>query len=132
MPTVISVEENEELVWMVIEEEVHRAMFSMKAYKSYGLDGYPLAFFQLFWELIKMDLLRVAHDFFKNGKLIKQLNKNFIALIPKVKDLEVLSDFRPIYICNTTYNIFSKKFVNRLKPLLQKFIGKTQNGFVLG
>ena len=70
--------------------------------------------------------------FFRIGKLIKQLNRNFIALIPKVKDPEVLSDFRPIYLCNTTYNVFSKILVNRLKPLLHKFIGKTQNEFFLG
>ena len=78
--TVISDEENEELVQMATKEEVHRAMFSMKdyieevhramfsmkAYKSQGPDSFPLVFFQHFWDLIKMDHLRVAHDFFKN------------------------------------------------------------------
>lgn len=132
MPTVLSTEENEELVQMVTEEEVHIAMFSMKACKSLGLDGFLSAFFQHFWEIIKLALLRVARDFFRTGKLLKQLNKTFIALIPKVKYLEVLSDFRPISLCNTTYKIFSKILVNRLKLLLYKFIGKTQSGFVPG
>ena len=30
---------------MVIEEEFHRVVFSMKDYKSLGPDGFPLAFF---------------------------------------------------------------------------------------
>lgn len=117
---------------MVTKEEVRRAVFSMKAYKSSVPDGFPPAFFQHFWEVVKLDLLWAAQDFFRTRKLLKKLNKTFIALIPKVKDPGTLSDFNSISLCNTTYKIFSKIIVNRLKPLLHKFIGKTQNEFVLG
>ena len=109
---------------MVTKEEVHRDVFSMKVCKSLGPNGFLLAFFQHFWDLIKMDLLWVAYDFFRTIKLLKQLNRTLIALIPKVQDLEVLSNFKPISLCNTN-KIFSKILVNRLKSLLYNFIGIT-------
>jgi len=102
----------------------------MKAYKALGLDGFPPTFFQYFWELIKVDLIRVVHDFFNIGKLLKRLNKMFIVLVQKIKNLGALLEFIPISPCNTTYKIFSKIIVSRLKLLLHKFSGKTQNGFV--
>lgn len=119
MPLVILAEENEELLQMVTEDEVHRVVSSMKSYKSLRPDGFPLVFFQQFWQIIKLDLHQVAPKFFRTGKLLKQLNKTFISLIPKVEDPKVLSNFRLISLFNTTYKIFSKILVNRLKPLLQ-------------
>lgn len=40
-PNVIMIEENFDLIQLVTKEEVHRAIFSMKAYKTMGLDGFP-------------------------------------------------------------------------------------------
>lgn len=48
MPNVILAEKNEELTQQVTKEEVRRVVFSMKAYKSLGLDGFPPTFFQHF------------------------------------------------------------------------------------
>ena len=71
MPTVITDEGNEELVKMVTVKEVHRAILFMKAYKSPGPNGFLPAFFQHFWELIKLYLLLAAHDFLRTRKLLK-------------------------------------------------------------
>ena len=48
IPHVIGEEENNIILGNITEEEVKKAMFSMKAYKALGPDGFPLAFFQNF------------------------------------------------------------------------------------
>lgn len=47
-------------------------------------------------------------------------------------DASTIQYFRPISICNTTYMIFSKIIVNRLKKVLSKMILVNQKGFVQG
>lgn len=66
----------------------------------------------------------VVTDLFRTGKLLKKLNNTFIVLVPKVQDPIHMTDFRPISFCNIVYKIFSKVLVNRLKPLLDKFISR--------
>ena len=71
-------------------------------------------------------------EFFTHGKLLKQINHTFIALIPKVDNPLQTQQFRPISLCNTIYKTISKLLVNRLRPLLNKIISPAQTGFVPG
>lgn len=50
------------------------------------------------------------------------INSTNIALIPMVFNLENVSQFRPISLCNYSYKVLSKILVNRLKPMLEKII----------
>ena len=52
--------------------------------------------------------------------MLKALNQTFITFIPKVMVPEEVSHFRPISLCNVTYEIISKIMVNRLKRLMDK------------
>ena len=55
-----------------------------------------------------------------------------LALIPKVAHLEVITQFRPISLCNTLYKLLSRIIVNRLKPYMVEVINPCQAGFVPG
>ena len=41
-------------------EELEKVVFGMKKGKALGPDGFPIEFFQEFWEIIKFDLLEVV------------------------------------------------------------------------
>ena len=71
-------------------------------------------------------------EFFRSGKLLKQLNHTFIALIPKRENPTETQHFRPISLCNTIYKTISKIMVNRLRPLLDQLISPVQSAFIPG
>ena len=59
-----------------------------------------------------------------------QINFTHIALIPKVKSLESVSQFRPISLCTMIYKIVSKVLTNWLKLIHPQIIYDTQIAFV--
>jgi ribonuclease HI len=66
--------------------------------------------------------------FFHSSFLLKSLNHTFLTLIPKITTPELVTQFRPISLCNVTYKIIAKIMVNRLKPFMDGFLsGQTIN-----
>ena len=64
-----------------------------------------------------------------SGVILKSINHTFITLIPTVHNLEKVTDFWLISLCNVIYKIVSKKIANRLKPMLNSIISETQSAF---
>ena len=60
-----------------------------------------------------------------SGSLFLGLNHTFISLIPKVKNLEYVTKFRPIAICNILYKLVSKVLANKLKKVLPHIISES-------
>lgn len=56
--------------------------------------------------------------------------KTFIILIPKKDKPNLVSDFKPISLCNVNFKIITKILANRLKLVLPKLIGQEKAGFV--
>ena len=104
----------------------------MKPIISPGLDGMPPLFYQSFWSLIGEDITSVVLDCLNNCKIPKEINCTDITLIPKVKSLELITDFRPISLCNVVYKIISKVLANRLKDVLPLVISENQSAFQAG
>jgi len=100
--------------------------------KAPGPDGFNAKFFKAMWECVKGDLFKAVESFMKSGKLLKQVNYTSITLIPKKTTPTVIDDYRPISLCNMVYRFISKILANRLKVLLPKLVGETQNAFVSG
>ena len=80
----VSQEENDVLVSEFTEAEVREAVFQMEHNKAPGPDGFPAEFYQVFYGLIKDDLMALFLDFFNEDLNLFSLNFGIIALIPKI------------------------------------------------
>ncbi|CAL2228878.1 unnamed protein product [Prunus armeniaca] len=90
----------------------------LEALKSSGPDGFPSMFYHKFWNETKETVNQAAMDWFNGSTQLREINKTFIALIPKVATPESMCQFRPISLCNTSYKILSKIIANRLKQIM--------------
>ncbi|CAA7024809.1 unnamed protein product [Microthlaspi erraticum] len=111
-------------------EEIKDAVFVLPKNKAPGPDGFTVEFFTLSWDLVRNDLISAVKDFFLNGTLTRQVNATVISLIPKILGASVLSDFRPISLCNTVYKVISRLLANRLKLITLDVVQRNQVGFV--
>ncbi|KAI5665828.1 hypothetical protein M9H77_15681 [Catharanthus roseus] len=122
----------EELRGSYTREEIKEALFDIGNEKSPGPDGYTSYFFKRAWNVIGEDFCQAIWEFFRTGKLLKQLNHCVIALIPKTKRAEKVGDFRPISCCNVTYKVITKLLANRLNKVLPFIVDKAQSAFIQG
>ena len=104
----------------------------MAPFKASGLDGMPPLFYQNFWDLVRGDVIHDVLIFLNSGTLPNSLNHTFITLIPKTKNPENVTEYRPISLCNVLYKIFSKVLANRLKKVLPQIISEHQSAFIKG
>ena len=69
-------------------------------------------------------------SFFQSEKLIRELNHTFLTLVPKCSDATHLSDFRPIFCCNTLYKFIAKILANRFQKVIDEFFSENQCVFI--
>nr|GEW79874.1 RNA-directed DNA polymerase, eukaryota [Tanacetum cinerariifolium] len=65
-----------------------------------------------------------------NGSFSKGYNSSFIALIPKVIDVEFVNDYRPISLIGSVYKFVTKIMANRLAFVIEDIVSDTQSAFV--
>ena len=104
----------------------------MKHNKAPGPDGFPAEFYQVFWELIKDDLMALFKDFHKGSLDLYSLNFGIITLLPKEKEVIHIKQFRPICLLNVSFKIFTKVGVNRLMGIAENVINASQTTFMPG
>jgi hypothetical protein len=128
----ISVAENELLTSEFSEEEVKNAIFQMEHNKAPGPDGFPAEFYQVFWEVIKDDLMAVFRDFHRGNLSLNNLNFGIITLLPKNKEARQIQQYRPICLLNVSFKVFTKVMTNRIALVAQKVIRPSQTAFLKG
>nr|GEV90124.1 hypothetical protein [Tanacetum cinerariifolium] len=74
---------NENMMKPVTNKEIKRAMFGIRDEKASSLDGFTFAFFKKGWDVVGQDVCNAVRDFFVNGKLLKEINHTFLALVSK-------------------------------------------------
>ncbi|KAL0310274.1 UNVERIFIED_CONTAM: hypothetical protein Scaly_2943700 [Sesamum calycinum] len=120
------------LVAPVTQSEVKEAFFDIDVESAPGPDGFTSAFYRAAWPIVGQSMFESVGEFFRTGKLLKQINTTLLALIPKVNMPTYVSDYRPISCCNVLYKAITKIIVKRLQRVLPLLITYSQNAFVPG
>jgi hypothetical protein len=123
---------NDVLLAPFTSEEIRSALFQMHPTKAPGPDGMNAMFYQKFWHIVGDDVTNAVLEFLHSGKMLKSVNFTHITLIPKIPSPELMTQFRPISLCNVLYKIISKVLANRLKTVLDHIISDNQSAFVPG
>ncbi|XP_033128722.1 uncharacterized protein LOC108872195 [Brassica rapa] len=112
--------------------EIKTALFLIHPDKAPGPDGFSASFFHSNWSTVGTSLIREIQAFFRTGLLPTVTNVTYVRLIPKSTGAKLVSDYRPIALCNVAYKVITKILSLRLKPILQDIISETQSAFVPG
>ena len=105
----------------------------MKNNKSPGMDGYSPEFFKKFWDQLGWFFLESINESFANGQLTESQTQGMITCIPKSgKARNLLQNWRPISLLNTSYKLISLCITNRLRKVLNRIISPEQKGFLEG
>ena len=100
--------------------------------KAPGPDGFPVEFYQKFWETIKGDLMSMFHELHARDLPLFSLNFGVITLIPKVQEANLIQQYIPICLLNVSFKIFTKVATNRLNRVVDKVISPSQTAFLRG
>jgi hypothetical protein len=120
------------LVAKFSEKEIREAIFQMKHNKAPGPDGFLAEFYQMFWSLIKDDLMAMFRDFHTGNLPLFCLNFGKITLLPKEKEVKRIQQYRPICMLNVSFKIFTKVLANRLTSVARRVTKPSQSAFVPG
>jgi hypothetical protein len=116
--SVVTMDANQNLLRPFMAEEVRAALFQMHPSKAPGPNGMSSFFYQKYWHIVGNFVSHAVLSILNSGKILRKINLTHISLIPKKKNPERMSDFRPISLCNVVYKIISKVLANRLKLVL--------------
>lgn len=67
----------------VTAAEIKATLFTMPLNKSPGPDGYSVEFIRASWDTVGEDIINDVSEFFRNGRLLKNMNTTAIPLTPK-------------------------------------------------
>ena len=133
IPNILTTQEKESIEGPITKEELDNALKKMKNNKSPGLDGFSPEFFKKFWPLLGDFFLEAINFNFHKGELSASQTEGIITCLPKTgKERNLIKNWRPISLLNTTYKIISQCITNRLRPFLDTIISPEQKGFIEG
>jgi hypothetical protein len=104
----------------------------MKHNKAPSPDGFPAEFYQVFWSLLKDDLMAIFKEFHKGDLPPFSLNFGIITLIPKQKEVKMILQYRPICMLIVSFKIFTKVIANKLMMIASKVTRPSQTAFIPG
>jgi hypothetical protein len=101
----LTCDESEDLEKDLTINEIKKIIFSMKQYKSPGLDGIINEFYQIYWDTIKEDLYEVLLEIFDKFEICDSQCRGMLTLLHKGGDRDNIRNWRPITLLNSDYKI---------------------------
>jgi hypothetical protein len=114
------------------EKDLELAMQSMRFDTAPGPNGFNVSFLKKMWYLIKKEMWKMVQDFNENKLDLKRLNYGVITLVPKVREANIIKQYRLIFLLNVDFKVFPKLLMDRMSPLADKVISENQSAFIKG
>lgn len=115
---------------LVTKSEVYRTLCSFPSGKSPGPNCLNVDFYRFFWHDVGNHFFDAINHFFHSSTLPNSWSNTYLALIPKHDKPKIVTDYRPISLCNVCYKVITKIMADRLRNILPNLIGKEQCGFI--
>ena len=120
----VTLEMNNVLLGSFRADEVWRALQQMHPTKSPEPDGMSPIFYQKYWDIVSVCVSNCVLQALNTGLMLRDISNTYICLIPKIKNPQKITDYRPISLCNVIYKLISKVLANRLKKILHEVINE--------
>ena len=112
-------------------EELELVIKQAKLNKAPGPDGYSNKFFKTFCTELLNWIFRSFKQAITVNALSPIIKRGTITCIPKQgKDRNLLKNWRPLTMLNSTYKFYSAILANRLKSTLETVVNPDQTGFI--
>lgn len=98
----------------------------------HGPDEFSMGCIKSIWPIIKHKVMDCFANFSNNGSFPAGLNSSSIALISKLEQPKLVTDFRPISLMNSLPKLFMKMLTEAIGVFMNKLIGENQYGFMKG
>lgn len=128
----MSEEEANELVQPFTMTKIEIALKDMESNSAPGPDGLPAGFYKKMWPFIKDIVLEMFNKLHAESLNMSRLNYGTITLIPKLKEISTIKQYRPICLLNADYKWFTKVLTLRLTKFAPKLISPAQTAFIPG
>jgi hypothetical protein len=112
----VSAEENGFLIAPYSEEEEKKANFQMEHNKAPELDGFPAEFYQIFWNIIKTDLMELFALLHADQLELFHINFGEIILLSKINKAERILNMKHI-LCSFEHLSGLKKNFHKSKVI---------------
>ncbi|XP_060211977.1 uncharacterized protein LOC132639556 [Lycium barbarum] len=132
VPSMITREQNEDLVASPTKEEVKLAVFGLSSTSAGGPDVFTGLIYQTCWNVVGDDLFNMVWDFLRGVDLPRYITHTHLVLLPKKKDVQTFGNMRPISLSNFVNKVISRVIHERMMHLLPDLISQNQAGFVRG
>lgn len=66
-------------------DEIKKAVFQLGGDKAPGPDGFPISFYQTFWDVVKNDIWLIFHELYEGRLTTRAIDYTYICLILKKK-----------------------------------------------
>lgn len=114
------------------EGEIQSALMALGPNKAPGPDGFTAKVIQENWDAFGPSILSEVKNFFQTGVMKRQIGRSNLVLILKTDEANMVTQFRPISVCNILYKVISKVLSTRMKPLIDSLISISQSAFIPG